>query len=168
MTQPDAKPRDRWADWLVSGRQRGMDERRQRQLRRGLERLRDRVLRGARLRRGERALDVGAGTGLIALGARRKVGPAGLVVALDISHDALLECERGAVAEPDGAPLRTVRGDAARMPVADAAFDVAFTRSVLMYLPDHATGVRELHRVLRPGGRASIFEPINKVYQDGF
>jgi ubiquinone/menaquinone biosynthesis C-methylase UbiE len=162
-----AKPRDRWADWLVSGRQRGMDERRQRQLQRRLARLRDRVLRGARPRKGERILDVGAGTGLIAHGARSKVGAHGLVVALDISHDALAECEREAAAEQEQAvaPLRAVRADAARLPVADESIDVVFTRSVLMYLPDHAAGVRELYRVLKPGGRASIFEPINSVYR---
>jgi ubiquinone/menaquinone biosynthesis C-methylase UbiE len=140
-----------------------MDERRQRRLERHLERLRDRVLRGARLRNGERVLDVGAGTGLIALGARRRVGPSGLVVALDISHDALRECEHLAAAEPEAAPLRTVRADATRLPLADASFDAVFTRSVLMYLVDHAAGVREIHRVLRPGGRVSIFEPINRI-----
>ena len=161
----ETKPRDRWADWLVSGRQRGMDERRRREMQRHLGRLRDRVLRGARLKKGERVLDVGAGTGLIALGARRTVGPGGLVVALDISHDALLECEREAAAEPEAAPLRTLRADATSLPVADERFDAVFTRSVLMYLPDHAAGVRELFRVLRPGGRASIFEPINRIYE---
>jgi SAM-dependent methyltransferase len=166
MTDAGEPPRDRWADWLVSGRQRGLDERRQRRLQRHLERLRDRVLRGARLRPGEHVLDVGAGTGLIALAARRRVGPSGLVVALDISHDALQESERAAAAEPDAAPLRTIRADATRLPLADASFDAVFTRSVLMYLPDHAAGVREIHRVLRPGGRAAVFEPINRVNRD--
>jgi ubiquinone/menaquinone biosynthesis C-methylase UbiE len=135
----------------------------QRRLDAGLRRLRDRVLRGARVRPGERLLDVGAGTGLIALDARRRTGWEGLVVALDISADALGEARRRAVDTVDEAPLHLVRADALDLPFADNAFDVVCTRSVLIYVKDKAAAIRELHRVLRPNGRASIFEPINDV-----
>jgi ubiquinone/menaquinone biosynthesis C-methylase UbiE len=106
-------------------------------------------------------LDVGAGTGLLALEARRRVGASGHVVALDISRDALAECERQAAPDRPYAPLDLLVGDALRLPFRDACLDAVLTRSVLIYIWDKPAAVHELHRVLRPGGRASIFEPIN-------
>jgi arsenite methyltransferase len=156
---------DRWADWLVHGRQRGMTAAQQRRLDARLRRLRDRVLRGARVRPGERVLDAGAGTGLIALDARRRAGPEGLVVALDISADALGEARRRAVETAGVAPLRLVRADALQLPFANNTFDVVCIRSVLIYVEDKAAAIRELYRVLRSNGRVSIFEPINDVSQ---
>ena len=156
---------DRWADWLVRGRDRGATDAQRRRTHRGLAQVRNRVLRGARLRRGERVLDLGAGTGLLALEARRRVKRSGYVVAVDISADALSECRRGADAAGDVAPLACAVGDALHLPVASQSVDVVMTRSVLSYLADKQAGVRELHRVLKPGGRASIFEPINEVFE---
>jgi SAM-dependent methyltransferase len=62
-----------------------------------------------------------------------------------------------------GPALETVCAGILDLPVADGSFDAVFTRSVLIYVADKAAAVRELHRVLRSGGRASIFEPINEV-----
>jgi len=53
--------------------------------------------------------------------------------------------------------------DALRLPLADQSVDVVITRSVLIYVADKPAGIRELYRVLKPGGCASIFEPINEV-----
>jgi ubiquinone/menaquinone biosynthesis C-methylase UbiE len=154
---------DRWADWLVHGRQRGATDAQVRRLHRGLAKVRDRVLREARLRTGERVVDIGAGTGLLALEARRRVKRSGYVLALDISVDALAECRRRADAADSGAALGYAAADALRLPLASGSVDVVTTRSVLIYLDDKAAGVRELCRVLKPGGRASIFEPINEL-----
>ncbi|HET8631735.1 MAG TPA: methyltransferase domain-containing protein [Thermomicrobiales bacterium] len=153
---------DRWADWLLRGRRRGLSAAQVRRQGADLRRFRDRVLRGARLRAGQRVLDVGAGTGLVALEARRRVGPGGRVVAFDLSRDALRECRRQ-VADAPGAPLRPVAGDATRLPFLDGAFDAVLTRSVLIYVADKSAAAREIRRVLRPGGRASLFEPINSA-----
>ncbi len=152
---------DRWADWLMHGRQRGMDRARIAQLNRGLRHIRTRVLANARLRAGQQVLDIGAGTGLLSIEARHRVRSSGRVVALDISRDALVECWRLATTERSVAPLHPIVGDAVRLPFADGAFDRVLTRSVLIYLADQPGAVRELYRVLRRGGRASLFEPIN-------
>jgi ubiquinone/menaquinone biosynthesis C-methylase UbiE len=108
-------------------------------------------------------VDVGAGTGLLALEARRRVKESGYVVALDLSLDALSECRRQGAPVENTAPLECVVGDALHLPLANESVDVVMTRSVLIYLADKQPAVRELYRVLKPGGRASIFEPINEV-----
>jgi arsenite methyltransferase len=123
-----------------------------------LERTRDRVLEGARISRGDAVLDLGAGTGLLALGAVVRVGDDGDVFALDPSVDALEELRRAA-----GAPqLWYLIGDADVLPLPDAFVDAAVTRSVLIYVEDIERAVTELRRVLRPRGRISFFEPLNR------
>ena len=154
---------DHWADWLVRGRDRGKSEAQKQRTRRALARVRDRVLREAQLRPGERVVDFGAGTGLLALEARRRVKGSGYVVALDVSADALAECRRQAGPAENVAPLACVVGNALHIPLASQSVDVVMTRSVLIYLADKQAGVRELYRVLKPKGRASIFEPINEI-----
>jgi arsenite methyltransferase len=153
---------DRWADWLLRGRVRGLDQRQVEALERGLHRLRDRVLAGARLRRGMTVVDVGAGTGLLALDAARRVGDSGRVIALDVSHAALVAGRRG---QRSGDPLGAVVGDAVSLPLADHCADAVVIRSALIYVVDKARAAAELHRVLRPGGRVSVFEPINSGYR---
>jgi arsenite methyltransferase len=150
---------DCWADWLIRGRQRGLDERQIRALTKELWRVRDRVLAGARLRPDMSVLDVGAGTGLLAVGARRRVGESGRVIALDTSTDALAECARSGLA------LGLVVGDTVALPLPDQCVEVVVMRSVLIYVADKARAASELHRVLRPGGRVSLFEPINSQYK---
>jgi len=108
-------------------------------------------------------VDLGAGTGLLALEACRRVKRSGYVVAVDASADALSECKRQAEPAENVAPLGCLVGDALRIPLASQSVDVVMTRSVLIYLADKQAGVRELYRVLKPKGRASIFEPINEV-----
>jgi arsenite methyltransferase len=154
---------DRWADWLVRGRDRGKSGAQKQRTRRALGRVRDRVLRGARLRRGDKVIDLGAGTGLLALEARRRVKRSGYVVAVDLSADALSECRRQAEPGENVSPLACLVGDALHIPLASQSVDVVMTRSVLIYLADKQAGVRELYRVLKPKGRASIFEPINEA-----
>ncbi|MBI3974329.1 MAG: methyltransferase domain-containing protein [Chloroflexi bacterium] len=125
--------------------------------------IRDRVIDNAGAAPGERMLDVGAGTGLIALEARRHAAPAGVVVALDMSEGALRTCrKRAAETRVPGVPLHVVAGEALRLPFRDSVFDMATGRSVLMYVEDKPAAARELYRVLRPGGRASVYEPINR------
>jgi arsenite methyltransferase len=157
---------DRWAEWLRDGQWHGLSAAERRRAASHHRRVRDRVLRGARLRKGHRVLDVGAGTGLVALEARRRVGVDGRVAAVDVSADALRECRAEADREPAAARLFVVQGLAERLPLRDGSVDAALTRSVLIYVEDKPRAIRELHRVLASGGSASIFEPINSAPDD--
>lgn len=102
---------DCWADWLIRGRDRGTTAMQRARTQRFLAGIRDRVLRGAQLRPGERVVDLGAGTGLLALEARKRVKGAGYVLAVDISSDALSECQRQAKSVEGAAPLACIAGD---------------------------------------------------------
>ena len=156
------KPRDEWAEWLLHRRHGGDPEALRRQLA-WLYPIRDRVLGNAHVREGDVVLDVGCGDGLIAFGALEKVGPSGRVIFSDISQD-LLDHSR-ALAEQIGELERCtfVRAGAQDLsPLADGSVDVVTTRSVIIYVKPKERALREFFRVLRAGGRLSMFEPINR------
>jgi arsenite methyltransferase len=123
-----------------------------------LEDVRERVLDRSRLEPQDTLLDVGTGTGLLVFGALDRLGQDGSVVALDISVDCLEEL-RATCEDPRVAYLV---GDAEVLPLPDESVDVVTTRSVLIYVREKAEAAREFFRVLRPGGRVSIFEPVNR------
>jgi arsenite methyltransferase len=123
--------------------------------------VRDRVLDNAGLNGGETVVDVGCGNGLIGFGALER--GAGEVVFVDVSSPLLADCR--AVASEAGllGRCRFVEAAAENMhALADASADVLATRSVLIYVKDKARAFGEFLRVLRPGGRISLFEPINR------
>ncbi|WP_433288311.1 class I SAM-dependent methyltransferase [Micromonospora sp. CA-244673] len=123
------------------------------QLRLDLAAFRDGVLEGAGLAAGDVVvLDVGCGTGLIGFGALDRLGPDGRVIFV-MSH---WMCSTSA-----GAPPVATGGAADLAGIADASVDVVTTRSVLIYSDRKASAFAEFFRVLRPGGRISLFEPIN-------
>jgi arsenite methyltransferase len=124
--------------------------------------VRDTVLDKAHLAAGETLLDVGTGDGLIAFGALDRLGPSGHVIFSDISQDLLDHCR--AVASAEGLLgqcqfLLALADDLTA--VTEASVDVVTTRSVLIYVKDKAQAMREFYQVLKPGGRVSLFEPIN-------
>ena len=157
--------RDCWAEWLLRTRFPEDPELRKRATTM-LGTTRGRVLDQAELAEGETLLDVGCGDGLIAFGAIER--GAGLVIFSDISQDLLDESRR--LAEDTGVldRCRFVLAPADDLhEVADESVDVVTTRSVLIYVDDKARAFREFHRVLRPGGRVSLFEPINRLNRFG-
>jgi ubiquinone/menaquinone biosynthesis C-methylase UbiE len=114
-----------------------------------------RVMRLASLKPGERVLDVACGTGLISFAAARIVGPGGHVVGVDISGE-MVECARRR-AQQHVVPQATFeRMDAEKLELADASFDAVLCGLGLMYMPDPAQALREMRRVLRPGGRIAV------------
>jgi arsenite methyltransferase len=153
--------RDRWYRWLLDVRHGGDAEQLQVLLRR-LYQVRDALLDRAALRPDDTLLDVGTGDGLIAFGALDRLGPDGRVIFSDISQDLLDHCHAAAAANGQLRRCDFVLAAADRLtPIADASVDVVTTRSVLIYVADKAAAFAEFRRVLRPGGRISIFEPIN-------
>ena len=142
---------DRWANWLRVRRTGGSEEARQATLQL-LAPVRERVLDNAQLEPGELLLDVGCGDGLIGLGALDR---GARVIFSDISEECLSDCR--AVAGDDAEYLRAAATD-----LGDVVADVVTTRSVLIYVDDKPKAFAEFFRVLRPGGRISIYEPINR------
>jgi arsenite methyltransferase len=151
---------DRWAAWLLEHRFGGDAGQRDAAMVQ-LGEFRDRVLAGARVRRGDVVLDVGCGDGLLGVAALDLVGRSGHVIFADVSADLLAECRR--IVDDLGHRERAafVHTGLPELAGIDAAsVDVATTRSVLIYVADKAASFASLHRVMRPGGRLSIFEPI--------
>jgi ubiquinone/menaquinone biosynthesis C-methylase UbiE len=146
----------------VLSRRDGDDARVSQQAADALAVYRDGVLDRAAIAAGDTVLDVGTGAGLIAFGALSRVGPTGRVIFSDISADLLDECRRRAEADGVLDQCRFVDAGADDLRgLADASVDVVATRSVLIYVARKAAAFAEFARVLRPGGRLSIFEPIN-------
>ncbi len=157
--------RDRWYRWLCDVRH-GGDSAEQERVRQALYPVRDQVFDRAFLRSGDTLLDVGTGDGLIAFGALDRLGLGGRVIFSDISADVLEFCRAAVTAAGQVGRCDFVQASADRLTgIADASVDVVTTRSVLIYVSDKAAAFAEFRRVLRPGGRISIFEPINTLMQ---
>ena len=152
--------RDQWAEWLAE-RRFGGDPEIERRFSEELAQRADKVLNYADLAEGETLLDVGCGEGLI--GFRALERGAGTVIFSDISHDLLDFCRAATTRFGTAERCRFVRADADDLAaIDDGSVDIVTTRSVLIYVADKASAFREFARVLRPGGRISLFEPINR------
>jgi arsenite methyltransferase len=152
---------DKWSRWLAETRFGGDRKAAEAQLR-GLTSLRKRLLKKAGLGEGKVVLDVGAGEGLIGFGALELVGATGRVIFSDIS-ERLVEFTRAA-AEEMGVLDRcsfVTAGAEDLSAIESESVDMVATRSVLIYVDDKARAFREFFRVLKPGGRTALFEPID-------
>lgn len=163
MTTPFRK-RDIWAAWLGEHRH-GGDPDVRREMLKHLGGVRDKVLDRAQLASDENLIDVGCGEGLIGFGALER--GAGHVIFSDISDDLLDFCRETAAAISASDRCDFVNASAGELAgVADAGVDVVTTRSVLIYVADKQRAFREFFRVLRPRGRVSLYEPINRFGMD--
>lgn len=160
MAATESDKGERWGRWHARDRTRAGSAASNAFMQRQYDETQRRLMALAALRAGERVLDLGAGVGMLTAAARAEVGESGRVVSLDVSADALRQIPaQGGEGE---APVLPVAGCLPAIPIADASVDVALSRSVLIYVPDKRAAAREAARVLRPGGRIAIYEPINR------
>lgn len=110
----------------------------------------ERVARAARIQSGDRVLDVACGTGALARTVAAHVGPSGSVAGVDINEGML------AVAARKSPRIDWRHGPAEALPFDSASFDAVVSQFGLMFFEDRETAIREMHRVLRPGGRLAL------------
>lgn len=103
---------------------------------------------------GQRVLDVAAGAGEQSIDVAKKVGPSGYVLATDISPE-ILEFARKLAKESGVNNVETAVMDGENLTVPDASFDAVISRVGLIYFPDQQKALREMLRVLKPGGRVA-------------
>lgn len=152
---------DHWARWLLRERFGGRQDLYQ-QAMSFLTPIRDRVLDGADLERSDVVLDVGCGDGLLGFEALRRLPTSARVIFSDVSQDLLDECRRVAQASEATARCDFVRSCLPGLTeIPDESVNVVVLRSVLIYVPDKQDAFQNFGRVLRPGGRLSLYEPIN-------
>jgi SAM-dependent methyltransferase len=106
---------------------------------------------------GERVLEVGPGTGYYSLDVARQLAPDGQLDVLDLQQPMLDELMRRS-AMGGAVNVVATQGDARELPFPAANFDAAFLVATLGEIPDRDQALRELHRVLKPGGRLVVGE----------
>jgi SAM-dependent methyltransferase len=114
-----------------------------------------RMLDLARIRPGQRILDVAAGAGEPAVSAAERVGPGGYVLATDLS-EGIVELARQVARERGLGQVETRVMDGEKLDLPDDSFDAVLCRLGLMYMPHPVTALREWRRALRAGGRVAV------------
>lgn len=122
------------------------------------QRYRSKLLQLVRLGAGESVLDVGCGTGTLAIAAKRRVGQAGKVVAIDASPQMVARARRKAAAAAVDVDFQIRTAEA--LPFPDATFDAVLSTTVLHCLAEvsRRRAIEEMHRVLKPEGRLLIVD----------
>ena len=110
------------------------------------------------LREGDRVLDAGCGTGRALTPLRAAVGATGVVVGVDLTP-AMLQAAVRAGRDRDGLLL----ADVAALPLRSESLDAVFAAGLIAHLPRPAENLRELARVVRPGGTLALFHPIGRA-----
>jgi ubiquinone/menaquinone biosynthesis C-methylase UbiE len=111
------------------------------------------------LREGDRVLDAGCGTGRALPPLRAAVGPSGVVLGADLTPAMLDEAVR-AGRDRDG---RLLLADVAALPLRSGSLDAVFGAGLISHLPRPTENLRELARVVRPGGVLALFHPIGRA-----
>lgn len=109
------------------------------------------LLDAAGIGTGQRVLDVGCGTGVVARAAARRVGPGGTVTGLDLNEGMLAVAERR-----DAAQVEWRQGEAEAIPFPDGTFDRVVASFALMFFRDRSAALDEMARVTAPGGRVAL------------
>ena len=105
-------------------------------------------------RPGERILEAGSGSGVLARMIAPRVAPGGAVIGIDVSPDMIFATREYLAADPTGA-VEFMVASAEAMPFPDGAFDAAFAARLLLHVPDATAVLEQLIRVTRPRGASS-------------
>ena len=113
----------------------------------------------AELREGEVVLDLGSGGGIDVLLSAKRVGPAGRAYGVDMT-DEMLELARRNAAEAGVTNVEFLKGEIEHVPLPDASVDVVISNCVINLSTDKPSVLREMHRVLRSGGRIGVSDVV--------
>jgi ubiquinone/menaquinone biosynthesis C-methylase UbiE len=120
-------------------------------------------------RPGDRVLDIACGTGVVTRLAAQQVGRTGKVTGLDLNPGMLAFAASLTPSEaPTNAPITWLEASATDMPLPDAAYDIAYCQLGLQFFPDRPAAMREMYRVLAPGGRLGLMVWQGIQYTPGF
>ncbi|MFO1393684.1 MAG: methyltransferase domain-containing protein [Steroidobacteraceae bacterium] len=113
---------------------------------------------------GQHVLDIGSGDGEMAVAAAAIVGPAGRVLATDVSLERLDGLARNLPSGPPRSPIEVQACAAEDLALPPGSFDVALARNCVMYFRDLERALRNVHVALRPGSRcvASVYGPLER------
>jgi ubiquinone/menaquinone biosynthesis C-methylase UbiE len=160
MVEDAALGSDPWHVWIHSQRD-GGDPEFARTLGMRIDEIRDAVIAAAHLRPGMKVADIGAGDGLLGLAVLASADASIEVTFIEPSPGLLADIR--ALTEKQGVAARC-RFVAARIEalseIADASFDVVLLRAVLAYVPDKLAAMQAFFRILKPGGRLSLADPL--------
>lgn len=128
------------------------------------------MLKKAELKPGGTGLDVCCGTGELTFKMEKMVGPKGKVWGLDFSEN-MLGVAREKLTSQGNKNITFIHGDALKLPFQDNSFDAATNGFALRNVVDIAKAIREMARVVKPGGKVVCLEvsrPFNPLLRQGF
>jgi len=121
----------------------------------GIREIREAAAKHLNLAPGQKVLDLGCGIGGAMSPLAEVTGPSGLAAGVDISR-AMIETAASRLAGRSGVEFRV--GEACAIPYPDRFFDAARCERVFLYLPDRLEAIREMKRVVKPGGRIMLLD----------
>ena len=124
-----------------------------------------------RIKPGQSVLDIGCGTGKLSLELAKSLTPAGLITGVDICSSMLEVARKNLDKTPYGSHVKLIQENALNLSFADEIFDVVISGFLLRNTADHQKALREMIRVLKPGGRIVTLElsmpnkaPFSSIY----
>lgn len=149
-----------WSQWLKESRFNFLTEEQREQTVRWLELVRDRVILNANIKEGETVIDIGTGTGLLAIKALEVLNGTGEVIFSDKFEDCLVSCKEQLEKMGVTKGYRMLQSPCEKIDLPDNSIDKALMRSVLVHIADKQPALNEIYRILKPGGKFCAFEPI--------